>query len=117
MSRNSRKYGIWLKDSLSSQFVCQMLTPFFHRALSPSLITGSQCRVLVYVALERYANTGDADVGFWILQNPSVGCAGGSFTGTHQTGDLLIVAEFTKGGVIKTIKVYQWVGSAKSWPA
>lgn len=52
-----------------------------------------------------------------ILQNPSVGCAGGSFTGTHQTGDLLIVAEFTKGGVIKTIKVYQWVGSAKSWPA
>ncbi|MBI3459898.1 DUF11 domain-containing protein, partial [Candidatus Acetothermia bacterium] len=71
---------------------------------------------VIYLALERFDNAGDADVGFWLLQDPAVGCTSGgsatSFTGAHQEGDLLIVAEFTNGGVVATINVYEWTGGA-----
>jgi hypothetical protein len=71
---------------------------------------------VLYFALERNANTGDGNVGFWFLQDGTVGCEspGGSvaFTGNHQTGDLLIVSAFTNGGAVSTIDVYRWVGGA-----
>ena len=68
-------------------------------------------------------NNGDANVGFWFLQDPTVGCTaidppgtgGGStasFTGDHVDGDLLVVSEFTNGGVVNAINVYQWDGDA-----
>jgi hypothetical protein len=71
---------------------------------------------ILYFALERNANTGDGNVGFWFLQD-DVGCSaptGGStaFTGSHQDGDLLMVSAFTKGGGVSTIDVYRWVGGA-----
>jgi hypothetical protein len=66
---------------------------------------------ILYFALERNINTGDANVGFWFLQD-EVGCSseGGSepFTGDHKDGDLLIVSAFTKGGTVSTIDVYRW---------
>jgi hypothetical protein len=69
---------------------------------------------ILYFALERNANTGDGNVGFWFLQDGTVGCEspGGSvpFTGNHQTNDLLIVSAFTNGGAVSTIDVYKWVG-------
>ncbi|MBI1741721.1 DUF11 domain-containing protein [Candidatus Acetothermia bacterium] len=71
---------------------------------------------LVYLALERFDNAGAADVGFWLLQDPTANCTSSgsatSFTGVHQEGDLLIVAEFTNGGAVATINVYQWTGGA-----
>jgi hypothetical protein len=71
---------------------------------------------ILYFALERNANTGTANVGFWFLQDATVDCesTGGStaFTGDHTNGDLLVVSEFTQGGVVNTIQVYQWVGGA-----
>ena len=70
----------------------------------------------LYFALERNANTGTADVGFWFLQDDNVACEspGGStaFTGDHVNGDLLVVSEFTNGGSVSTIQVYRWVGGA-----
>jgi hypothetical protein len=66
---------------------------------------------VLYFALERNTNTGDANVGFWFLQD-EVGCEslGGSaaFVGDHKDGDLLIVSAFTKGGDVSTIDVYRW---------
>jgi hypothetical protein len=71
---------------------------------------------ILYFAMERNTNTGTANVGFWFLQDENVGCssAGGSaaFTGDHVDGDLLVVSEFTNGGVINTILVYEWEGGA-----
>ena len=68
---------------------------------------------IIYFALERNTNTGDANVGFWFLQD-DVGCtsSGGSvnFTGHHKDGDLLIVSAFTNGGLVSTIDVYRWDG-------
>ena len=71
---------------------------------------------VIYFALERFANDGDANVGFWFLQD-DVSCVspgGGStpFTGDHVDGDLLIVSAFTKGGVVSTVNVYRWNGDA-----
>jgi hypothetical protein len=68
---------------------------------------------VMYFALERNTNTGDANVGFWFLQG-AVGCesAGGAvdFTGAHQDGDVLVVSEFSNGGAVSTINVYRWDG-------
>jgi hypothetical protein len=71
---------------------------------------------ILYFGLERNANTGTADVGFWFLQDGTVNCVspGGStaFTGDHTDGDLLVVSEFTAGGTVSTIQVYRWNGGA-----
>jgi hypothetical protein len=70
---------------------------------------------ILYFALERNTNTGDANVAFWFLQD-EVACesTGGSaaFTGDHTDGDLLIVSEFSGGGTVSTINVYRWEGGA-----
>ena len=77
---------------------------------------------ILYFGFERFKNNGDADVGFWFLQD-DVGCealdppgtGGGSttsFTGDHMDGDLLLVSEFTKGGGDSAIIGYGWSGSA-----
>jgi hypothetical protein len=69
---------------------------------------------ILYFALERNGNSGAANVGFWFLQNENVNCEspGGNtpFAGSHTTGDLLVVSEFTQGGTVSTINVYEWVG-------
>jgi hypothetical protein len=68
---------------------------------------------IVYFALERNVNTGDANVAFWFLQG-AVACSssGGAadFSGGHQDGDLLVVSEFSGGGLVSTINVYRWDG-------
>jgi hypothetical protein len=68
---------------------------------------------ILYFALERFANDGDANVAFWFLQD-QVTCVspGGNtpFTGDHQDGDVLVVSSFTKGGLVSTITAYEWTG-------
>jgi hypothetical protein len=68
---------------------------------------------ILYFGLERNANTGTANVAFWFLQD-DVACdaSGGTttFSGDHVDGDLLIVSEFTNGGTVSTINVYEWDG-------
>jgi hypothetical protein len=68
----------------------------------------------LYFAMERNANAGDANVAFWFLQGGNISCpaAGGSFTGTHHNGDLLIVSAFTNGGSVSTIDEYEWQNGA-----
>ena len=74
---------------------------------------GSQ---FLYFALERSSNNGDANVGFWFLQDGTVGCDASNgttnFSGAHQDGDIFIVSAFTKGGDVSTITAYRWNGGA-----
>ena len=70
---------------------------------------------VLYFGGSRRGNNGSANIGFWLLQDPTVDCdspGGGSsdFTGDHVDGDLFIVSEFSSGGVVSTINVYEWVG-------
>jgi hypothetical protein len=70
---------------------------------------------ILYFALERNSNNGDANVAFWFLQG-EVSCDSsggtGSFQGHHVDGDLLVVSAFTNGGGVSTIDVYRWNGGA-----
>ncbi len=66
---------------------------------------------ILYFALERNKNTGNANVAFWFLQD-EVACEsnGGTanFSGDHMDGDLLIVSAFTNGGSVSNVDVYRW---------
>jgi hypothetical protein len=84
-------------------------------AYAASYTTGSGNEIL-YFALERNANTGDGNIGFWFLQADNVACSAPSgsepFSGDHTDGDLLVVSAFTNGGSVSTIDVYRWNGGA-----
>jgi uncharacterized repeat protein (TIGR01451 family) len=72
---------------------------------------------ILYAGLDRFDNSGDSTAGFWFFvnpigQNPNVNQNGGHpFTGTHTTGDILLVSDFTVGGSVSTIRVFEWVGN------
>jgi len=63
---------------------------------------------------DRYSIDGDAQIGFWLLQG-NVGLnPNGTFKGTHEIGDILVLSHFTNGGGLSTIEVYRWVGPGGS---
>jgi hypothetical protein len=68
---------------------------------------------ILYFALERNNNNGDANVGFWFLQGPAScdtqnGTVTGAWQGHHTDGDVLIVSAFTNGGGVSGITAYKW---------
>src|SRR5262249_15228264 len=71
---------------------------------------------ILYAGLDRYDNSGDATAGFWFFRNNITesatvsGNGTGPFVGTHADGDILLVCDFTTGGSVSTIKVFEWVG-------
>lgn len=71
----------------------------------------------LYFGADRYANNGTATLGFWFLQQAVAPIEGGTFSGEHEVGDLLVVADFTNGGDVSTVKLYRWVGSGGSHDA
>jgi uncharacterized repeat protein (TIGR01451 family) len=72
---------------------------------------------ILYAGLDRFDNSGDSTAGFWFFVNPigegaiTKGNGTGPFTGTHTTGDILLVSDFTQGGSVSTIRVFEWVGN------
>ncbi len=70
---------------------------------------------ILYFALERNANTGTGNVGFWFLQDDADCVSTGgttAFSGDHTDGDILVVSEFSQGGTVSTIQAYRWDGGA-----
>ena len=63
-----------------------------------------------YFGADRFDNDGDAQIGFWFFQK-KVGIANGDFTGKHTDGDVLILSEYTNGGVVDLVCAYEWDGS------
>lgn len=84
----------------------------------------------IYAGMDRFANSGDATAGFWFVQDSTFAlCTGfhqaaspagtvtnnactaaGTFVGQHFDGDLLIVSDFSIGGAVSTINVFEWQG-------
>lgn len=66
---------------------------------------------LFYFGVERHDNSGDAFIGLWLFQD-DVTCDpdvdGGKFQGSKQTGDILILANFTGGGSDATIQLFRY---------
>jgi hypothetical protein len=70
--------------------------------------------LLFYFGLDRFANNGDAQVGFWFFRDDVGMGAGGAFEGKHRVGDILVLSHFTQGGRVPDVNVYKWVGSGGS---
>lgn len=75
--------------------------------------------LIIYYGLDRFANNGSAQVGFWFFQNAigltDIRRSGGfEFSGVHAVGDILVQSNFSQGGIIDSISVFKWVGSGGS---
>ena len=70
--------------------------------------------LIIYFGLDRFADNGDAQVGFWFFHDDIGLNADGTFDGVHAIGDLLVLSDFTNGGNVSTIRVFQWVGAGGS---
>jgi uncharacterized repeat protein (TIGR01451 family) len=75
--------------------------------------------LIIYFGMDRFANNGSAQVGFWFLKSPiglttTASQGGYKFSGQHTVGDVLVQSNFTQGGVISKIAVFKWVGSGGS---
>jgi hypothetical protein len=61
---------------------------------------------------DRFAQNGDAVIGFWFFQNAisliTTGPDAGKFNGVHKNGDILVLSDFTQGGGEVTIRVFKW---------
>ena len=73
---------------------------------------------IAYFGGDRFAQKGDAQIGFWFLQNPVCLNPNGTFQCdgadpvAHSNGDILVVSNFTNGGGTPTIAVYAWQNGA-----
>ena len=101
--------GLPDKDNLVHAFAARYsLAP---SATCPS--NGAATCEVIFFGLDRFDNSGDAQNGFWFLQNKvglgtnAVG-GGSGFVGTHRAGDVLVVSDFSNGGGTSTITVYTW---------
>jgi hypothetical protein len=72
-------------------------------------------QLIIYFGLDRFANVGDAQLGFWFFKS-RVQAIDGKFVGadgvtpaTHTDGDVLVLANLTNGGAVVTIQVFQWM--------
>jgi uncharacterized repeat protein (TIGR01451 family) len=74
--------------------------------------------LIIYFGLDRFSTAGSAQVGFWFLQDPDFGltdtASGGGFkfSGQHVDGDILVQSNFTNGGVISNLTVFEWQAGA-----
>ena len=66
--------------------------------------------LVVYFGADRFAQNGSSQMGFWLFQNEVALNDDGTFSGEHAVGDILVLTDFTIGGKIGTVKVYEWVG-------
>ena len=67
--------------------------------------------LILYYGADRFANDGDAQLGFWFFQNTVGINPNGTFSGIHVVGDILVLANLTNGGATVTIQVLEWVGA------
>jgi hypothetical protein len=76
----------------------------------------------IYFAASRFDNNGDADIGLWFFQANVAPQANGTFgpapgqVANHIDGDLLLLVNFTGGGLVPSIQVYKWQGGVNGGP-
>jgi hypothetical protein len=77
---------------------------------------GGEDHLVIDFGADRYANAGDAALGFWFFQDhvsrdtPNRRGVGG-FTGDHVDGDILVQVDFVQGGTkANKIQIFEWQG-------
>lgn len=77
----------------------------------------------LYFGADRFATNGDAQIGFWFFHDEVSLNPNGTFSGVHTAhaangpgeeddtnGDILILSNFSNGGTVPTIRVFEWYG-------
>lgn len=76
--------------------------------------------LVVYFGADRVSFNGTASLGFWFFKNPVerddtrkrfINPVTGQLA-THANGDTLVAFEYTNGGAITTVKVFEWLNGA-----
>lgn len=71
--------------------------------------------LIIYFGADRYANTGDAFIGFWFFKDNITANEDGSFGGEHKLGDVLVIVNYPQGtGSQPEIKTAVWDTSVKN---
>ncbi|MFC1695845.1 hypothetical protein ACFL1C_06950 [Pseudomonadota bacterium] len=69
---------------------------------------------IIYFGADRYANDGDAVMGFWFFQNDVIAAPDGTFDDSfgnpaeHAIGDVFVIANFTGGGLDVLVEILEW---------
>ncbi len=63
--------------------------------------------IILYFGADRFANDGDASIGYWFYQDNNVAELNNGFSGTHLNGDLFVETQFNGDGTVDVI-VYAW---------
>jgi hypothetical protein len=120
-----------LEDAFAAQYTC-----------TAAMVTAGSCsstysgHKLMFFGGDRFANSGDTNIGIWFFHNAvttnglhtvSGACpvqSGCGFTGVHTAGnvslggttpgDLFVLSAFTGGGAQPTIKIFEWVGDGNA---
>lgn len=77
--------------------------------------------LVIYFGADRFAQNGDANIGFWffrnpVFANPSTGRFddGSGNPAQHAVGDVAVQVDFLNGGATTRVRVFKWVGSGGS---
>lgn len=73
--------------------------------------------LVIYFGADRFANNGDAALGFWFFRNNVSLGPNGQFTGEHVVGDILVQVDFVGGGSSSEVQIFRWVGSGGDFGA
>nr|WP_321271119.1 hypothetical protein [uncultured Tolumonas sp.] len=67
-------------------------------------------QLMIYFGADRYANTGDAFMGFWFFQQQvAANSTTGKFSGAHTNGDTLVLVNYPQAaGAVPYIAVINW---------
>lgn len=75
---------------------------------------GGVNHILFFFGFEKDSNLGTNNLGVWLLQDGTVGCASSSntvdFTGDHVDDDLFAVVSYDSGGKVGTAQGFTWNG-------
>jgi hypothetical protein len=72
---------------------------------------------VIYFGADRFANNGDAALGFWFFQEAVQLTGTNGFSPKHTArtashrGDILVQADFVSGGSSSEIQIFEWVGT------
>lgn len=99
------------KDNITNAYAKAYKVGGFPGSDFPGHPAGVHEHLIIYFGADRFANNGDAALGFWFFQNDVGLGPNGTFSGEHAIGDVLVQVDFVQGGSNSEVQIFKWVGS------
>src|SRR5688572_3197305 len=105
------------KDNITNAYAKAYPVEGFPGGDLPGHPATTHSHLIIYFGADRFANAGDAALGFWFFKGDVGLGANNQFTGEHQIGDMLVQVDFVAGGKSSEIQIFTWVGSGGDFGA